>query len=198
MAVSGLSAAIQRAVAPVARRVRLVVGRGIVKLVNDATKAQTLQVALLAGELRSDVERWEQFGLVSRPPVGSEALFLSVAGDRSHGAVVCVQDRATRPKGVLAENDVALYDGVNGIRVHLVAADGTVGLAGAADYVALAQATDQALSDLQGWVAAIVSAIQAGVPGSTDGGAALLASILAGLPTTTAPASVAATKVKAE
>lgn len=191
---------VARVVAPLQRRVRLMVARGIVELVNDATKAQTLQVTLLADEVRSDVERWEQYGLASVPPKGAEALWLSVGGDRSHGAVVAVMDRTVRPTGVLAEGDVALFTR-RGVGVHVADQDGSVSLAGAVDAVALAEKVDSAVDDIKGWVDGIVAAINAAPVTPADGGAAFKAAIVANPlwpAATVAPESTAAEKVRAE
>jgi phage baseplate assembly protein V len=196
-----IAATVHRVIAPLARRVRLMIARGIVELVTDTTKAQTVQVSLLADEVHSDVERWESYGMTSVPVSGAEALFLSLAGDRSHGAIVCVMDRRTRPAGQLAEGDVGLWTASYGLRIRLVDADGSLELAGATDYVALAEKSDQAVADIKAWVDGIVAAITASVPAPTDGGAALKASILAHPQwpaVTTAPESTAAEKVRAE
>lgn len=198
---SDMASVVRRVIAPIQRRVRLMIARGVVEALQDTAGAQIVQVSLLADELRSEIERWENYGFTSRPSTGSEALFLSLGGDRSHGAVVCIMDRTTRPTSILAEGDVALWEKTNGIRVRCKAADGTVELAGAADFVALAAKVDQAHSDIKTWVDGIVAAITAGVPAPTDGGAALKASILAHPQwpaATVAPASSAAEKVKAE
>lgn len=192
-----MAVSFSKALMPLYRRIRLLVGRGVLKLVDDTKKAQEVQVQLLAGELRT-AERWQDYGLVSVPKADAEALYLSVGGDRSHGLVVCVMDRDKRPVGVLQPGDVGLYEETNGVRVRLEEATGIVHIAAASDFVALATPTDEAIAQLKGWIDAIVSAIQGGVPAPQDGGAALQASIAAALPVTSDPASTAATKTKAE
>ena len=100
--------ALQRLMRPLAQRVQLMVGRAMLQLVNDGTALQSLQVALLADELRGDVERFQQYGFTSHPKPGAEAVALSVAGSRDHVIVVAVDDRRYRLKG-LAEGEVAIY-----------------------------------------------------------------------------------------
>lgn len=94
---------------PYARRIRLTVSRGIVRLVNDALKLQEVQIALLADETRDGVERFQNYGLTSVPLSGAEGVFLSVGGSRDHGIVIAIDDRRYRLKG-LQPGEVALYD----------------------------------------------------------------------------------------
>jgi len=94
--------------APLARRIRLVIARGFVRLVNDTLKMQGLQVSLLADEVRSDVERFQQYGFTSHPHPNAEAIVVFPGGKRDHGIVIAVDDRRYRLKN-LAPGEVALY-----------------------------------------------------------------------------------------
>lgn len=105
-----------RLIAPYARRIRLTVSRGIIRLVDDSLGIQQAQVALLADELRDQVERFQQYGLTSVPHEGAEGIFLSVGGSRDHGIVIAVDDRRYRLKG-LEKGEVALYDS-QGQKLH--------------------------------------------------------------------------------
>lgn len=98
-----------RLLAPYVRRLSNMVARGSVSLVNAATKMQSLQLRLLAGESKDDVEHFEPYGLTSHPQPGAECVALFLDGDRSHGVVVCVADRRYRVKG-LASGEVILHD----------------------------------------------------------------------------------------
>lgn len=111
--------AIQRVTAPLTRRVRLMVARGVVSLVNDALKVQGLQVQLLPGEVR-DMERFQNYGFTSHPHPGAEACAAFVGGNRDHGIVLAVDDRRYRLKG-LAQGEVAIYtdEDQSGHRIHL-------------------------------------------------------------------------------
>ncbi|WP_423236877.1 phage baseplate assembly protein domain-containing protein [Burkholderia cenocepacia] len=46
--------------------------------------------------------RVPEFGFSSNPPIGSDALALHVAGDRSAGAVVGTNHQGSRPRGARA------------------------------------------------------------------------------------------------
>jgi phage baseplate assembly protein V len=73
--------------------VKSIGARGRVAAVQAAGAIQRLQVRLLAGEIKDNVEHIEPFGFTSRPLAGAEHVTLFVDGDRSHGVVVVVGDR---------------------------------------------------------------------------------------------------------
>jgi len=93
---------------PLIKRVRLLVGRGIVSLINDQTRIQEIQVKLMANEVRADIQHFQPYGLTSHPKPGAEAVVLFHSGNRDHGLCVVVDDRRYRLKG-LARGEVALY-----------------------------------------------------------------------------------------
>lgn len=99
--------AIRAMLAPLHRRVLLMVRRGVVRLVDDALKAQGLQVSLFADEV-AEAERFQQYGFTAHPIPGAEALVLALGGNAAHPVVIAVEDRRYRLKG-LAEGEVALY-----------------------------------------------------------------------------------------
>lgn len=106
-----------RWLAQLSRRMRLMVGRAVVRLVQDATKLQEVQIDMLAGETMDRVERWQQYGFTAHPHRGAEAITLSVGGQRAHTVAIAVDDRRYRLTG-LAEGEVALYDDLGNV-VHL-------------------------------------------------------------------------------
>lgn len=94
---------------PLQRKLRQVVSRGIVKLVDTETLFSELQVVGLDGEVMDNVELFEQYGITSHPQENSEGVLLSLNGRRSHSIVICVGKRQFRMKG-LKQGEVALYD----------------------------------------------------------------------------------------
>lgn len=100
--------AINKLTAPIARRVNLMVARGVLALVNDALKIQSVQVELLSGEVR-DMERFQNYGFSSNPFAGAEAVAVFVGGNRDHGLVLAIDDRRYRVKNLLT-GEVAIYD----------------------------------------------------------------------------------------
>ncbi|MBN8486366.1 MAG: phage baseplate assembly protein V [Burkholderiales bacterium] len=98
----------QRVLGPLARRVALMVGRAVLRMVDDQPGIQSVQVEALAGELRDQVERFQEYGFTSVPLPGAEAAAIAVGGSRDHLVVVAVDDRRYRPTGLLP-GEVAIY-----------------------------------------------------------------------------------------
>jgi len=103
--------------APIKRRVRLMISRAIVTAVNDAGGLQVVQVKLLADEVRDSVERVQNYGFTSFPLPGAEGVMVCVSGNRDHGLVISLDDRRHRPKN-LQPGESAQYDDL-GQMVHL-------------------------------------------------------------------------------
>lgn len=100
---------LRRMTKPIEDRLRLMIGRAIVRLVDDAAGAQTMQLELLAGEVQDEVERLQDYGFTSVPHAGAEALVACTGGLRSHAVAIRVEDRRYRLKGLQA-GEVAIYD----------------------------------------------------------------------------------------
>lgn len=103
--------ALGRVMEPIARRVRLMVARAVIELVNDATRMQSVQVSLLSDELRDSVERFQEYGFTSVPLPGAEGVALAVSGNRDHVVVVATDDRRYRKLG-MQPGEVAIYNNV--------------------------------------------------------------------------------------
>jgi phage baseplate assembly protein V len=95
------------------------VSRGVLALVNDALKLQSVQVTLLNGEVK-DLERFQNYGFSSSPLPGAEAIAVFVGGNRDHGIVLAIDDRDNRFKG-LQPGDSVQYDN-RGQSIHLTSA----------------------------------------------------------------------------
>ncbi len=98
----------RRLIAPIARRLRLVVSRAVVRAVTDSLRMQAVQIDLLADESRGNVERFQNYGVTSHPHPGAEAIVVAVGGSRDHLVAIAVDDRRYRLS--LDEGEVALYD----------------------------------------------------------------------------------------
>lgn len=108
---------VTKLIGPIARRVRLIARRAVVKLVYDDPKMQELQLAIFSGEVRDHVERFEDYGYTSHPFPDAEALVLALGGSTNHCAVVKVADRRYRLRAI-APGEVAVYDD-QGQVIHL-------------------------------------------------------------------------------
>ena len=93
-----------------------VLTRGVVALASSASKLQTLQMRLTAGEVKDGMEHLEPYGFTSCPHAGAEALAGFMGGDRSHGVVIVVSDRRYRIQE-LDPGEVAIYTD-EGDKVH--------------------------------------------------------------------------------
>ncbi len=90
--------------------------RGVVVLVNAASKMQGMQVKLLANEVKDGMEHFEAYGFTSNPLPGAEVLAAFFGGDRSHGVIVCAGDRRFRLQS-LKPGEVAIYTD-EGDKIH--------------------------------------------------------------------------------
>lgn len=106
-----------KVLAPLVRRIRLALGRSIIRLVNDSEGIQKLQLDLMANETRSRVERFQEYGLTSVPLDGAEAAVVFLGGNRDHGIIIATDDRRYRLKN-LEGGEVALYTD-EGDYIHL-------------------------------------------------------------------------------
>jgi len=90
------------------RTLQNLLARAVVTGLNTAKKCQMLQVELMPGEPKENVEHLEPYGFTSAPLTGAEGFALFPDGDRSHGVILMVADRRYRIKG-LETGEVAIY-----------------------------------------------------------------------------------------
>lgn len=91
------------------KRIQNAITRATIKLINSKTKTQSLQIGLLAGEIKGNIEHMEPYGFTSHPNPGAEAIALFFGGDRSNGVVVVAADKRYRLLN-LQQGEVAIYD----------------------------------------------------------------------------------------
>lgn len=108
---------IRRAMAPMSRKIAMMVGLAAVRLLTEGKGLQVVQVEGLSDETLDEVERFQDYGFVSRPKPGAEGVLLSVMGARGEAVIIAVADRRYRLR-ILAEGEVALHDD-QGQVVHL-------------------------------------------------------------------------------
>lgn len=108
---------ILRVIEPIQRRILLMISRAVIKQIYDDKGVQAVKFQGLVDEVRDRVERFQDFGLTSSPPVDSDAIVIFPGGDRSRGVVISVEDRATREKN-LAAGETCLYN-AHGQKVFL-------------------------------------------------------------------------------
>lgn len=107
---------IDKALAPVRRRVSQMLIRALVTSVNEDVQRQTLQVKMRADESADDVERFQNYGVSSHPPLGSESILAALGGNLGQLVAIAVENKQYRPKGEMG--DVFLYH-LEGHCMHL-------------------------------------------------------------------------------
>lgn len=113
-----------RLVSRIRVKLSLMIGRAVLAAIDNNGGTQKVQVVALYDETLTGVERFQEYGLETRPKTGAEVLLAFINGNRDQGIAVCVHDRRHRPKD-LAEGEVVLYSSEDGgtgdHRVHLKA-----------------------------------------------------------------------------
>jgi len=102
--------AIRRAIRPLAVRVQNMLARGELAAASDTQDTQQVQVLVLADEVRTRVQRLQDYGFTSVPIAGAyPCLLVCPFGDRAQSVVVAADDARYRPTGG-APGDVEVYD----------------------------------------------------------------------------------------
>ncbi len=189
---SALLEALGKFVKPLSNRIANMVGRAVLRVADDAKQIQIVQVDLLEGETRDDIERFQNYGFTSRPRDGAEAVVLFVGGRRDHGLCIAVDDRRHRLKN-LESGEVAIYNDA-GAKVVLKASGEieltpgpgeVVSLAGLGASVAKGEALNTAITTLGTAIAAALTTMGAGgatpMPGTlaTAAGTAITTAVTA-------------------
>ena len=114
-----LRAQFDRLIGPLRRRVLLMIGRAVVRVVDDSLKLQAVQVEGLPGEVLDGIERWQQYGFTSVPHPGAEAIIAALGGQRQHSVVLAVEDRRYRVMG-LEQGEVCIYTDEDDSDLHRI------------------------------------------------------------------------------
>ncbi|GHW23344.1 Mu-like prophage FluMu protein gp45 [Vibrio cholerae] len=108
---------IDRELAPVRRRLRSMANRAQVTGVVESLQRQNLQLQIENDEAVDDIERFQNYGMTSYPPVGSEAVVMALKGSLDQRVAVAVEKKDLRPKG--EQNDVIVYH-AEGHQIRLI------------------------------------------------------------------------------
>lgn len=151
---------LKKIIAPLQRRILLMVARGVIQTVNDSDKIQKLQLSVLADEVTDKIDRIQEFGFTSRPKAGAQAVILFLGGNRDHGVVIGTEDGQVRPVD-LDEGECAIYS-FDGYQVRVRADRIEVGKSGTWETTVMGETLTTLLGDLISKVASHVH----GPPGS--------------------------------
>ena len=111
-----------RFIAPLKRQLSTVVGRAILRALDDTTALQLVRISTGPGEYLDKVERVQNYGFTSVPEAPSEAIVICPGGNRSQAIAIAIDSSANRKKG-LAPGDTCVYNGKTGDYI-LLNADG--------------------------------------------------------------------------
>lgn len=154
-------------------RLFLMIGRGIVKAINNETKIMKVQVTGLKGETITDIERPQNYGFESFPDVADdlEAAIAYIGGNRDQGIVLVIHDRTNKPTD-LVKGESRLY-AKGGAKVTCKTT-GIVEVNGSADFAVafndLKTGFDALKTDLNTFITVYNAHVHIGVtpgPGST-------------------------------
>lgn len=96
-------------------RILNMLAKALPRRISDSGKRQTMQVEVTKGELIDDVERMQQYGLSSNPPLaGTDCLVAFLGGNREQGVIIVAENRQFRLAG-LESGEVALFDDLGNV-----------------------------------------------------------------------------------
>jgi len=90
-------------------RLQAIVARARMLLFDDSGPVQVVQVRLIGDEVKDKVPRVAEYGFVSMPPDGADAIVLFLAGERSSGVIIATNHQTFRMRN-LATGEVAIHD----------------------------------------------------------------------------------------
>ncbi len=100
----------------VLRKIRRLLGRGLIRRVKYANKIRYFQIQQEGGTPLDDVEHMEPFGFTSHPLPNSETVVLAFNGNGSHSVAIVAGDQ--RYRIVIDEGEAAMYNHF-GDKVHI-------------------------------------------------------------------------------
>lgn len=102
---------VDQLMAPLKRRVMLMIGRSVILATKNDEGVQKVQTSLYAGETKDDMELFQHYGFTSVPPPNTAGIAVFPQGNRDEGIVIATENRFLRLQE-LSTGDVALYDAV--------------------------------------------------------------------------------------
>lgn len=102
-----MTALFERFVLSMRRQIGLMIGRAVVKLVNDAGGFQRVQLVGVGYET-NEIPRAQNYGMTSNPLPGAAAVFVCANGQRNKAVAIAVDDPRYRPQS-LQPGEVEIY-----------------------------------------------------------------------------------------
>lgn len=112
---------INRMLIPIRKKIFLLIGRAILTAVDNSGEYMKIQVTALNNETITDLEKIDEYGFSSNPPVdNTEIIVAFINGNRDQGLALKAHNRENRPTD-LSEGEVRVYD-KNGYKITLTSA----------------------------------------------------------------------------
>lgn len=112
-----LISALQKIIKPLKDKIFLMVNRAVIEDSTDTESLQSLKLTVLDSEVFEKVARFQEFGFASNPPTDSEAIVVSLCGNRDNMVVIATEKRSVRFKN-LEKGAMAIYTD-DGTFIHL-------------------------------------------------------------------------------
>lgn len=164
--------AINTILKPIKNKILNLVVLGIVKAINDNQDFQLISIQNSDG-ISKNIERIQNYGLTSNPPLNSGSILLSQNGDIDNGIIICVDGGKYRLKG-LESGEVALYSMFNNSHI-LLKNDGSINVNSEKANIGLSNLEKSVLGEsIKKYLDSFFNEVfGAWVPVVTDGGLAL-------------------------
>lgn len=94
-----MSDSFTRALRPFANKIKSMLGKAILSAISDSSNMQIVKIEGMDGDVFTDVERLQEYGLSSIPPAGAEVIYAALNGNRDHIVVLTTGYSKDRPKG---------------------------------------------------------------------------------------------------
>lgn len=92
----------------ISNRIKQAVGKALIESVSDDNEIQLVKISGIDNEVQSNIERVQEYGITSNPPVGSGAVVLYIGGNKDHGVVVKTDSGEFRIQS-LKSGEVCVY-----------------------------------------------------------------------------------------
>jgi phage baseplate assembly protein V len=101
----------------IADTARTLIVKALAKTISDSTAIQLVRAIALSGEVFEEVERIQEYGLSSVPPVDSETVIVQICGIKDNPVVLKIDSAKYRPTG--SKNGEVIMYSMHGQKIKL-------------------------------------------------------------------------------
>lgn len=111
---------ISRALEPLYIKMKSMIVKAVVDAVNDSNEIQILKITGISDDVIENVQRVQEYGRTSVPPVGGQVIYAALNGNKDHVVALTTGYEQARPKD-LESGDNVMWD-IHGNTVELTEA----------------------------------------------------------------------------